>query len=217
MTAVIYLDDTMGQYLDYCDSLDDTTANATKTVVQTITLLLAGEGRETGITSAPVTSTSTNTSNSASGSRETGAAGPSTTSNSIIPSSTESASKVGVAGPVVGSIAGIVVIIIVALYIRRRKKRSAQASDSGPPDMLDKPQLHSDCVPRTKPTELDASEWREPSELAAPYREAVEVVPGLYEMEDRAGGLGEHVEGRSEIPQPSPVDINVQPKSYNKG
>lgn len=54
-----------------------------------------------------------------------------------------------IAGPVVGSILGLFLALgIFLLWIRHRKK----SRTAGPPeDQVDKPQLHSDCLPRETP------------------------------------------------------------------
>lgn len=55
-------------------------------------------------------------------------------------------------GPIVGSVAGACALIIAALmWYRRRKQRRLPKLASN----LEKPQLHSDCIPRPEPSELD--------------------------------------------------------------
>lgn len=57
-----------------------------------------------------------------------------------------------IAGPIVGSIAGLAFALGVSLYFwRRRQRRQAKPNDFDP--LHDKAQLHSDCIPKP---ELDA-------------------------------------------------------------
>ncbi|KAF3025933.1 hypothetical protein E8E14_014940 [Neopestalotiopsis sp. 37M] len=64
-----------------------------------------------------------------------------------------SGSQAWMAGPVVGSISGVA-IVAVGIFLWHRRRTARRKPQSG--DVTDKPQLHSDCVPRPPPDELDA-------------------------------------------------------------
>lgn len=186
--VVLYLDDTLSQYLDYCDEVGVVSSNVTSTIDGIpITKTILTTVTSTWIYTA-ITVTSTASSNTL----------PSNTP--LSDSESESTSKARIAGPVAGTIGGLIVVLAAVLYVwRRKRRRSREEGGSRLPNQFEKPQLHSDCVPRSKPLELEGSEWREPVELPAEHRDTVEILQGPYEMEDRRQRPEEQVDGRDEM------------------
>ncbi|KAK8074777.1 hypothetical protein PG997_009440 [Apiospora hydei] len=83
-------------------------------------------------------------------------------------------SQAWVSGPVIGSVAGVALIVAMAIFLLRRgKKARARAND----EHGDKPQLHSDCVPKP---ELENSEKKAPVEL--PETDTVGATNELHEL-----------------------------------
>lgn len=189
-----YLQTNFGQYIDYCEaqvaaspvtatvSLTVNTLDKTFTVVITTVFggptSTANTGSGVPITTAiqsPAQGNSTALSNT--GSLNSSTTTSTVTSASEPPSELSTASdaettsepasnKAWVAGPVAGGIVVAATSIGVFLFLRRRTKRRALAI-ANVPDHFEKPQLHSDHLPRPKPPELEATEWQEPVELPA--------------------------------------------------
>ncbi|KAK7962274.1 uncharacterized protein PG986_003099 [Apiospora aurea] len=101
------------------------------------------------------------------------------------------------AGPVLGSLAGAALILTTAILLSRRRRKANGQHDWGS-DAADKPQLHSDCIPKPLPTELDDSEMRPPIELPE-----TRVTGGLHELPDLRNPLSADVAGQaSELEAP---------------
>ncbi|ETS79704.1 hypothetical protein PFICI_09557 [Pestalotiopsis fici W106-1] len=171
--ATSYISTSFQQYFDFCNFTD---TSGVTTVVQRITavanITVAGQAVPFTTITADVTisltgTASVTTSDAGEGAvpltatNSTVSASPTiTTDSNLIPSAEpttsaehDSSSKAWMAGPIVGSVSGIAIIalIIFLLYRRRTAKRTPHSDD-----FADKPQLHSDCVPRPLPEELDA-------------------------------------------------------------
>ncbi|KAH7151910.1 hypothetical protein B0J13DRAFT_251505 [Dactylonectria estremocensis] len=58
-----------------------------------------------------------------------------------------------IAGPVVGGCAGLLLLVGVTYLFRRNRAKRASREDAG--GLYEKPQLHSDCVPRNPPEEAE--------------------------------------------------------------
>ncbi|KAK7914745.1 hypothetical protein PG985_012448 [Apiospora marii] len=72
-------------------------------------------------------------------------------------------SQAWISGPVVGSVAGVALILAVVIILIRRKRKARKSQPWG--DTGDKPQLHSDCIPKP---ELESSEKKAPVESPVP-------------------------------------------------
>ncbi|KAF7536429.1 hypothetical protein G7054_g4578 [Neopestalotiopsis clavispora] len=203
-----YVSNAFQQYITYCNI-----SNTVQRVTATISLTAAGgqvvpwttitaDITITGGVNATGASTSTpntiSTSTLLTSANSTVLGSPTSASNSnLIPTAepTESAnpgsgSKAWMAGPVVGSIAGVLVLAIGAfLWYRRRMARRKPISE----EHMDKPQLHSDCVPRPLPDELDAGMRHElPGDEARDQKVAMSELPTKDpRSQDRTYGMSE--------------------------
>jgi hypothetical protein len=77
-------------------------------------------------------------------------------------------SKAWIAGPVIGAFAFIAILISILIYLRRRQARQSQPAERHVDTTQathEKAQLHSDCVPRPDPYELEGSHPLPPAEL----------------------------------------------------
>lgn len=84
-------------------------------------------------------------------------------------SSSTEGSKTWIAGPVIGGVVFLLLLLGLVYYFRRRKRRGNKNGDKMEPMQFEKPQLHSECIPRTDfelegpsilpaPTELPANQ-----------------------------------------------------------
>jgi hypothetical protein len=110
----------------------------------------------------------------------------SSTTTPLIVDSTSSTNHAWIAGIVVGPVVAICLLFLIAIFIlRRRKQRTiAELSTQGiENNLMDKPQLHADSLPRKKPSELVGSGAIPPAELPAREEVATEIATSGHEME----------------------------------
>ncbi|KAK8072488.1 hypothetical protein PG996_005836 [Apiospora saccharicola] len=124
----------------------------------------------------------TNTSLSNNSTPTTMASGPSTDSDhpKLAPDSGgEKKSQAWISGPAVGSVAGVAFILVAAMLLFQKKKKKTRELQGGGNDPEDKPQLHSDCIPKS---ELENIEKRAPVELPETY--TIGVTNEVHELPD---------------------------------
>ncbi|KAK8122419.1 glycoprotein X [Apiospora sp. TS-2023a] len=89
-------------------------------------------------------------------------------------------SQAWISGPIIGSVVGVALIMAATtLLLRKRRKLKTTDSQDRGNDPEDKPQLHSDCIPKP---ELDNSEKNAPVEL--PETNLAGTAGGPYELPD---------------------------------
>lgn len=71
---------------------------------------------------------------------------------------TTTLSSASIAGVVVGSVVATIIIVTVSLLWYRRRRKRLIASKADKDVLFEKPQLHSDCLPRPDPSELGNTE-----------------------------------------------------------
>lgn len=164
--ATLYLTSTFGEYLDYCNftAIGDTTTTTTGgDFIYTPT----GTSTTATLTNFVTTPTSTaSTLMTLMSANSTIAAAPTTATNDDLTPTAESTAtqeanssiRTWIAGPIVGSIAGVAILALLAYLVYRR--RSARGHTAAV-DYTDKPQLHSDCVQKSHPSELDTGMMHE--------------------------------------------------------
>lgn len=219
-------------YVDYCSpSVQTITAVADVTTqgallhftVTTVVTLSAGVNATTGqsevtatvpITSldtVPLTSTNSTTTPLATANSTISSSQTTATNTNLIPSAEPTTdinsnpeNKAWIAGPIAGSISGVTILVLVAflLFCRRRRRRNAMKKPSSD-EYTDKPQLHSDCVPRAPPDELDAGMRHElPGDEPRDENAMVTELPGKdpHKVLDKTYG-------RSELPAYEPGQL----------
>ncbi|KAI0533291.1 hypothetical protein GGR58DRAFT_487238 [Xylaria digitata] len=191
------VDPALAQYIDYCESIGIAVPKAiTTTVVITldhrivtipITTVL---GPATDIPS-PLSSNSTTPSTpnltasvtqrpSFSPTLPSSASYP-TTNTPSLNSSSHAQSQAWIAGVAVGSIAGVILVVVLPgflWYCHRRRQRHEL------PDPFEKPQLHSDCIPRQ---ELEGTQISELEALVAEL-EGTKQLPELPDTNGKGPG-----------------------------
>lgn len=105
------------------------------------------------------------------------------------------------AGPIVGSVAGVAILALMAFFLYRRRRISKRKGLSN--EYMDKPQLHSDCVPRAPPEELDAGMRHElPGDEPRDENAMVTELPGKDPPK-----ILDKTHGRSELPSYEPGQL----------
>lgn len=125
----------------------------------------------------------------------------------------ESQSKAWVAGPVVGSVAAVCILgLVVVWYYKRHKKPKNTANSQPGNDAENKPQLHSDCIPKRLPAEVETTERYEL------FAES----PGLFPHPSELGVGSDKTQGamkgsRSELADPQyPPELGNEQGGNNK-
>ncbi|KAL2670784.1 hypothetical protein Neosp_014586 [[Neocosmospora] mangrovei] len=148
-----YVEPKLGRFVDYCASFTSLTnwatlGTASATAATTsATLATTAEDEQSSATEA----TSTDDADDADDSTSRNV--PAATSNS-----SSGKSQAWIAGPVVGAVVAVLILAGVGFWWYRRRKRTPKAPSS-PPDhqettQFDKPQLHSECIPRPNPGQV---------------------------------------------------------------
>lgn len=212
-TAETYIKEYFQEYLDYCSikvqtitAVADVTYSgqiAHFTFTTAITLSsgssVVTSSAETSVNPTSITSNSTSLNPNAT-----------KTESNLIPSAeptintnANSENKAWIAGPIAGSISGAAVLVLVALllfYRRRRRHTTRKPPSDG---YTDKPQLHSDCVPRAPPDELDAGMRHElPGDEPRDENASVTELPGKDPFK-----ILDKTYGRSELPAYEPEQL----------
>ncbi|KAK8122418.1 hypothetical protein PG984_011088 [Apiospora sp. TS-2023a] len=165
----MYLKPEFAEFIEYCDIKD---------VLVTITMSATVANRECPVTmttniNIPANFTAGVTTQTA------GLGNVSSTATAVPEGGMGNQSKAWIAAPVIGSLAGIALVVATVLLLFRRRKKSRDWGN----DVLDKPQLHSDCIPRALPYELENNEKRTPVELPnTPH--LFKAADGLHEPPD---------------------------------
>ncbi|RSL57199.1 hypothetical protein CEP54_008418 [Fusarium duplospermum] len=163
-----YVEPKLGRFVDYCASFTSltnwatmATASATLATAST-TLATTAEDEQSSATEAATSDDSddsatrnvpTSTSNNVpSTTAESDELDPPTSSSASEAKDSSGKSKAWIAGPVVASVVVVLVLVGVGFWWYRRRKRSPKASpstqDNQETTQFDKPQLHSECIPR---------------------------------------------------------------------
>ncbi|KAI8655030.1 hypothetical protein NCS57_01250600 [Fusarium keratoplasticum] len=162
-----YIEPKLGRFVDYCASFTSLTNWATMGTASA-TLATAAEDEQSSATEAASTnhaddSTSRNapavTSNNApSVTGELDGLDLPTSSNASEAKDSSGRNQAWIAGPIVGSVVAVLILAGVGLWWYRRRKRTPKPPSS-PQDIqesvhFDKPQLHSECIPRPSPGQV---------------------------------------------------------------
>lgn len=209
------------QYVEYCSPTvqtitavaDVTTQGALLHFTVTTVVTLSAGVNATTISSAttPLTSTNSTTTPPATANSTISDFQTTATNTNLIPSAeptsdanSNSENKAWIAGPIAGSISGVAILVLVAFLLFRRRRRRRNAMRNPTSDgYTDKPQLHSDCVPRAPPDELDAGMRHElPGDEPRDKNAMVTELPG----KDPPKVL-DKTYGRSELPAYEPGQL----------
>ncbi|KAK8072489.1 hypothetical protein PG996_005837 [Apiospora saccharicola] len=140
-----------------------------------------------GVPSASTNSTFTTHTSVAIGSSTSISPSPSpspATAPTAIPEEQEGGhSQAWIAGTVIGSLAGMAFIIATLIFLLQQRRKATRAR-AWANEAMDKPQLHSDCLPRPLPNELENSESRPPVELPEPLAVDSAAEGGPHELPD---------------------------------
>lgn len=196
--------------LQYCDGGIPLTGVVTVTMTITTNGMMVPLTLATSFSIAPAGLRTAETSSASTASQPTSTGAPTAVSPGLdTPAPTESPkaddepSRAWMAGPVAGSVAGVVLVALVFWFASCRRQRARLAARNGDAP-LEKPQLHSDCVPKPMPPEVEANERYElsgePFSTLSPH----ELGPGGPEKQGLMLG------SRSELgdPELSPPEID---------
>ncbi|KAK8064832.1 hypothetical protein PG994_007470 [Apiospora phragmitis] len=164
-TATMYLKPEFAEFVEYCDIKD---------VFVTLTMSATVANREFPVT---MTTNINIPANFTVGviTQTAGLSDVPTTATPVPEGGGGNQSRAWIAAPVIGS---LVILMTVMLLLRRRKKLHDWGNDD-----MDKPQLHSDCITRPLPYELENTEKRTHVELPeTPY--FVNTAGGRHELPD---------------------------------
>ncbi|KAH6656105.1 hypothetical protein BKA67DRAFT_535001 [Truncatella angustata] len=178
-TSEDYPNPKLGQHLDYC---------GIRSISLTVTVQATCDNVEYGLSPAAVSSPSSEDPATSTLSAVTPA--QSSGSTTLVPQESESHGKAWIAGPIVGSIGGVAVLFIAGLLLRKRRQRTKSRTVSG--DAFDKPQLHSDHIPRLQVAELEVNKKQDPIEMPAEVVPIEFTVPP-YEMGDENQRLNQYL------------------------
>ncbi|KAH7246849.1 hypothetical protein B0J15DRAFT_597004 [Fusarium solani] len=169
-----YVEPKLGRFVDYCASFTSltnwatmATASATLATAST-TLATAAEDEQSSATEAASTNDADDsifrnvpaaTSNHApSVTGESDQLDPPTSSSASEAKDSSGRSQAWIAGPVVGSVVVVLALVGVGIWWYRRRKRTPKPPSSPQDNQesvhFDKPQLHSECIPRPSPGQV---------------------------------------------------------------
>ncbi|RSM19009.1 hypothetical protein CDV31_002140 [Fusarium ambrosium] len=171
-----YVEPKLGRFVDYCAGFTSLTnwatmATASATLAASTTLATTTEDEQSSATEAATTedaddSTSMNapaaTSNNVpSTTTESNELDPPTSSSASETKNSSGKSKAWIAGPVVASVVVVLALVGIGFWWYRRRKRTPKAppiaQDNQETAQFDKPQLHSECIPRPSHGQTDSA------------------------------------------------------------
>ncbi|KAJ3457522.1 hypothetical protein MRS44_014663 [Fusarium solani] len=162
-----YVEPKLGRFVDYCASFTSLTNWATMATASA-TLATAAEDEQSSATEAASTNDADDsifrnvpaaTSNHApSVTGESDQLDPPTSSSASEAKDSSGRSQAWIAGPVVGSVVVVLALVGVGIWWYRRRKRTPKPPSSPQDNQesvhFDKPQLHSECIPRPSPGQV---------------------------------------------------------------
>ncbi|KAI8656755.1 hypothetical protein NCS56_01280400 [Fusarium sp. Ph1] len=162
-----YVESKLGRFVDYCASFTSLTNWATMATASA-TLATAAEDEQASATEAAsannaddsifrnVPAATSNNAPSVTG--ESDRLDPPTSSSASEEKGSSGRNQTWIAGPIVGSVVAVLILAGVGFWWYRRRKRTPKPPSS-PQDnqesvQFDKPQLHSECIPRPSPGQV---------------------------------------------------------------